>query len=290
MTEIPQSIELTFRANLEAEESLEGFMLVSATIEGIEETSDGLIHYYLPIAEWNDAFKLQLAQFLSVSDSAELLEATPLEVKDWNAAWEASIEPLRVTDELVISPSWKLEVAQKLGAKYLIEIDPKMSFGTGHHETTRLCLKAIETIDVSGKSVLDIGTGSGILAIYTLLRGANHATGIDTDSWSIENVEENRLLNKIPSDVFLVKQGTLAEVGLATEKFDIILANIHRNILIEIATEISLRSKKHTMLVLSGLLTYDAEEVTKRYETAGFELLDQLRENEWIALVMRYSG
>jgi ribosomal protein L11 methyltransferase len=287
----PESIRLTFRADLDSEEALQGFMMMQTTVEGIEESSDGLLHYCIPLIEWTEPFKSDLDEFLNrlPARAAAFLRAEPLEIKDWNAAWEASIEPLRASDELVITPSWKFEKAKSLGAKYLMVIDPKMSFGTGHHETTRLCLLAIESLDVASKIVLDVGTGSGVLAMYALMRGASHAIGIDTDQWSIENVEENRGRNGLTDTQFEVKRGTLQTAVDPSRKFDIILANIHRNILLEIANNLAEHSHPSTHLVLSGLLTYDATEVKERYHAAGFESIAELRENEWVALIMKYA-
>ena len=287
----PESIRLTFRADLDSEDALQGFMMMQTTVEGIEESSDGLLHYCIPLVEWTESFKSDLDEFLNrlPARSAAFLRAEPLEIKDWNALWEASIEPLQASPELVITPSWKLEEAKAIGAKYLMVIDPKMSFGTGHHETTRLCLRAIESLDVARKAMLDVGTGSGVLAMYALMRGASHAIGIDTDQWSVENVEENRGRNGLTEAQFEVKRGTLQTAIDTSMKFDIILANIHRNILLEIADSLADHSHSGTYLVLSGLLTYDAAEVLERYHIAGFESVDELRENEWVALVMKYS-
>ena len=217
------------------------------------------------------------------------LESEEIEEKDWNAAWEAEIEPVKISDELVISPSWKLDEAKKLGAKYLIIIDPKMSFGTGHHETTRLCLKAIEKIDCNKRSVLDIGTGTGALAMYALLRGAEYAVGIDTDEWSFKNVVENRERNSFTEKQFDVRHGDLTATVKNDEPFDIILANIHRNILLTIADEIKSHHKVGGALILSGILEYDAEEVLEAYTKAGYKLTKQMQENEWVALHLELS-
>jgi ribosomal protein L11 methyltransferase len=228
----------------------------------------------------------ELEEFVATLPEKEIrfLESEEIEEKDWNAAWEAEIEPVKISDELVIAPSWKLDDAKKLNLKHLIIIDPKMSFGTGHHETTRLCLKAIEDLDCSWKSVLDIGTGTGALAMYALLRGAEYAVGIDTDEWSFKNVVENRERNSFSEKQFDVRHGDLAATVKANEHFDIILANIHRNILLTIVIEIKTRHKPGGRLILSGILEYDAEEVLRAYTKAGYILIEQMHENGWIAL------
>jgi ribosomal protein L11 methyltransferase len=291
VTKAPRTLALTFRVPLEVQDSLQGFMLTQTTLEGLEETSNGEIRYFIPVGEWDDTLRDELAEFLqSLPAEVELRSVEPIEEKDWNAEWEAGIEPVEVTDDLVISPSWKEEEAEAIGSKYVIIIDPKMSFGTGHHETTRLCLRAIEKIPVPKMSVLDVGTGSGVLAIYALMRGAAKAVGVDTDDWAVENVEENRDLNGIAANRFTVYCGTLETTVDEAETFDLILANIHRNILVESKLRIASHAKPGSMLVLSGLLVYDAAEVTEQYRAAGYQLIEELRETEWSALLMKYDG
>ncbi len=286
----PRTLALTFRVPLDVQDSLQGFMLTQTTLEGLEEMQDGDVRYFIPIGEWNADLQDDLAEFLStLSSEVELRSVEPIEEKNWNAEWEAGIEPIQVTDDLIISPSWKEEEAQALDPKYLIVIDPKMSFGTGHHETTRLCLRLIEKIKLTKMSVLDVGTGSGVLAIYTLMRGAQKAVGIDTDDWAVENVEENRDLNGIAANRFTVYCGTLTTTIDEAEQFDLILANIHRNILIESKEQIASHALPNSMLILSGLLVYDVAEVVEQYKNAGYQLIEELREHEWSALLMKYA-
>jgi len=283
---LSEYISLTFEVSLEYEEVLKGYFLMNHDVQGFEETSTGLLTVYLLHDDWNEEKLSALKEFLATLPAKEvqLGESEEIEEKDWNAAWEAEIEPVKVSDELVITPSWKLEDAKKFNAKYQIIIDPKMSFGTGHHETTRLCLQTIEHLDCKNKTVLDIGTGTGALAMYALLRGAKYAVGIDTDHWSYENVIENRERNFFSETQFDVHLGDLAATVKADEYFDIILANIHRNILLVIISEIKVHHKSGGSLILSGILEYDAVEVLEAYQNAGYALIEQMQENEWIAL------
>src|SRR5260221_561459 len=147
-------LSLTFSVPLDSEEILKGFFLMNHNVQGFEETSGGLLTIY--VAEWGTEDESALQEFLSSQKGIQLLESESIEDKDWNAAWEATIEPIKITDELVITPSWKIDEAQKIKSKYLLIIDPKMSFGTGHHETTRLCLQLAESIDCKEKNILDI--------------------------------------------------------------------------------------------------------------------------------------
>ncbi len=285
----PLHVVLTFRASVDHEEDLSGFLLMNTTVEGVEETGDGFMKYFIPHTEWGDSLQADLHTFIATlpKGEVEFLGVEDLEERDWNAEWESSIEPQQVTDSLVITPTWKLDDAKAMSYEHLILVDPKMSFGTGHHETTRLCLRAAEKLDLAGKSMLDVGTGSGVLAIYALMRGASHGIGIDTDHWSFENATENRALNGFSAEQLDLRLGDLATTVTATERFDIIFANIHRNILMEIAPEILAHANRPCSIVLSGLLIYDAEEVTARYESLGMKCVERLQENEWIALILQ---
>jgi len=282
-----EHVALRFRASQDSEEILKGFLLTHTTIEGIEERADTSIVVYILASNWNSEIKNAIQSFVEATSDIEFEGEETILDRDWNAEWEQTIEPQWATPELLIAPSWKLDEARATAPKHLITIDPKMSFGTGHHETTRLCLKALETIDLSGKTILDIGTGSGVLAIYALQRGAIGAVGIDTDVWSIENAVENRGLNQIGEQQLEIRSGTLDQAIRNAERFDIILANIHRNVLIEIAPTIKSHLSPSGWVILSGLLIYDAEEVKEAFESAGLILHQQLVENEWTCLICK---
>jgi ribosomal protein L11 methyltransferase len=278
-----QYLSLTFGVSLDQEEILTGYFLMNYDVQGFEETSDGLliVHIFSDLSLIENDTALQ--QLLS-SEKIRLLKIEEIENKDWNAAWEAAMEPVRISNELVITPSWKLEEAKKIHSRYQLIIDPKMSFGTGHHETTRLCLGCIERLDCKNKMVLDIGTGTGALAMYAILRGARHAVGIDTDQWSFANAAENRNQNSFTENEFEIRLGDIERTVQPDEIFDIIFANIHRNILLAIKKEIPKHHKKNGILILSGLLEYDAQEIISAYESSGYALAERVQENEWIAL------
>jgi ribosomal protein L11 methyltransferase len=280
-------IALEFSADLQHVDALQGFFLMNSELGGVQENDDGTVTFFIPVSEWNPRLEDSLTEFCSQNEGIEFLGSEKIEDRDWNAEWEASIGVQWITGELVITPSWRIDEAKALSPKYLIVIDPKMSFGTGHHETTRLCLRAIETIEMDGKTLLDIGTGTGILAIYSLQRGAMNAIGVDTDSWSIENSIANRSLNNIPESRLEIRKGTIEIAIDSEEKFDVILANIHRNVLIEMASQIRSHLIINGMLILAGILIYDSEEVRAAYEALGFNLIRETQENEWACLTLQ---
>jgi ribosomal protein L11 methyltransferase len=275
---------LHFKAPVAVLDELQGYLLTHFNVEGLEEPNDGSTICYVTDHEWDEDAIESLRGFLATRESIELIGSEVIEERDWNAEWESSIEPLKITDNLTITPSWKLEDAARFETPYTIVIDPKMSFGTGHHETTRLCLRAIDSLPVEDLRVLDVGTGSGVLAIYALLRGARHAIGIDTDEWSIDNAQENRTLNRLNEDQLEIRAGTLDETITASERFEIILANIHRNVLMALAERLKSHLAPGGTLVLSGLLIYDADDIRREYESRGFRFVLQDQENEWVSL------
>jgi ribosomal protein L11 methyltransferase len=165
--------------------------------------------------------------------------------------------------------------------QYDIEITPKMSFGTGHHATTQLMLQYMCETDFEKKTVFDFGSGTGVLAIFASMKGAESVVAIDNDAWSvlnaIENCERNNCTNiRVSADEIDVISGT----------FDIILANINLNILIQYKGQIKHLLKPNGKLFLSGLLTSDKTNILSHYQEMGFELLSAKQQKEWIALEM----
>jgi ribosomal protein L11 methyltransferase len=202
------------------------------------------------------------------------------EYKNWNEEWEKGLNIIEVSERIVIKPSFKNYENEP--GKIIITIDPKMSFGTGEHQTTKLMLQLMEKYLVRGMKVLDVGTGTGILSIAAIKLGADYATAIDNDEWILENIEENCRLNNI-SDKIDIK---ISEIESVQEKeFDLILANIQKNVLLNIAGEIIKRLKKNGLVILSGLLVEDEKDILRKYNELN--LIDQKPMGEWLVLVLR---
>ncbi len=203
-----------------------------------------------------------------------------LENKNWNEEWEKSREVIVVSETLVIKPSFK-EYSAKPN-QIVITIDPKMSFGTGEHESTKLSLLFLEKYVKKGMKILDVGTGTAVLAIASIKLGASSVLAIDNDEWCYENSIENCEVNEVREKVDV----RLCEIKDVAEKdFDLIVANIQRDILLDIKTEIQKRIKKNGIVILSGLLVQDKEEILHEYEKLHFALLDSQISGEWISLV-----
>jgi ribosomal protein L11 methyltransferase len=279
-------ISLVFDVSLDNEEALQGYFLMNFEPQGFEESPTGEMVIHINKNEWTPYAESSLKEFITsfAEGSITLDEIRTYKNTDWNAQWEAGIEPLQISESLVIAPSWRLEEAKALNPKHLIVIDPKMSFGTGHHETTRLCLKMLEGIDCKGKNILDLGSGTGILAMYAIMQGGSHATAIDIDEWAYNNAKENIERNGYSQDVIEIRLGDLTSATKPDDTFDILIANIHRNVLLVIENEIASHQKSGATLLLSGILEWDKDEISFAYEKAGYTLKRAMQENEWVAL------
>lgn len=205
-----------------------------------------------------------------------------IENKNWNEEWEKKVRVIEVTDRIVIKPSFK-EYTPKEG-QIIIHIDPKMSFGTGEHQTTRLVLQLLDKYAGKGDFVLDVGCGTGVLAIGAVLLGAGKAIGIDNDEWCLLNGNENVVLNKLEDRVKII----LCETKDVEEKeFDLILANINKHILLDIRNDLFDKMKASGTLILSGLLTTDKEDIVNSYTSTGLKLVENKSLDDWLALVFR---
>jgi ribosomal protein L11 methyltransferase len=210
------------------------------------------------------------------------IEENIYENKNWNEEWEQSINVIHVNDKIVIKPTFRNYNPKP--EQIVLVIDPKMSFGTGEHQTTKLVLMLLEKYTTSGARTLDVGSGSGILAIASIKLGARQAIAIDIDEWCYDNAIENSKLNNV-NDSIEVRQGEITDIK--ESDFDLILANIQKNILLEIAPEIYSRLKLGGIVILSGLLDYDEADIKTDFSALGLSFLETKTLDSWIALVFQ---
>ena len=200
---------------------------------------------------------------------------------NWNEEWEKNFNPVFVDDLVCIRAHFHPKVNT---IKHDIIITPKMSFGTGHHDTTWLVSKTMFELDFKNKSVLDMGCGTGILAILAKQLGATTILGIDIDEWSIENSIENAAINDASDIVFKKRDASLLPVK---PTFDIVFANINKNILKKDLATYYQSLKKDGYVLLSGFFTADVEELTNLAKTIGFSCVDQYSKNEWAVIKLK---
>lgn len=200
---------------------------------------------------------------------------------NWNEEWEKNFNPVYV-DDLVCIRAHFHPAAQHI--KHNIVITPKMSFGTGHHDTTWLVSKTMFSVPFTNTHVLDMGCGTGILAILAKQLGATKLLGIDIDDWSIENSIENAAINNATDIEF--KKGDASLLPKA-ETFDIILANINKNVLKKDMASYFNCLKKEGYLLLSGFFTTDVEELKQLAQSIGFTFIESYNRNEWAVIKLK---
>jgi ribosomal protein L11 methyltransferase len=202
--------------------------------------------------------------------------------KNWNEEWEKSREVVRVSDKIIIKPTFKEYEASE--NEIVLTLDPKMSFGTGDHQTTKICLMFIEKYLKPGIKVLDAGSGTAILGIAAAKLGAKNVIAFDIDEWCFENGIENTKLNDVSDKVEIRKS---EQKDIPEKDFDMIIANIQKNILIDLAQGFKTRIKQNGILILSGLLEMDRETIVSKYSEAGFKEIDFIQMDDWIGIVFK---
>ncbi|RYG05685.1 MAG: 50S ribosomal protein L11 methyltransferase [Chitinophagaceae bacterium] len=201
--------------------------------------------------------------------------------RNWNAEWEKDFVPVTVNQFCAVRAGFHPPVPD---VKHDIIVTPRMSFGTGHHATTWLVLSGMEPIDFQGKTVLDYGTGTGVLAILAEKLGATRTLAIDNDKWSIENAADNFSENEC-TGIELVESSEIE----TTEQFDVILANINRNVLLARMQELAQHLKKDGVLLMSGLLAGDQEIISEKANSCKLTVKSAREREGWIVLEVIHS-
>ena len=230
----------------------------------------------------------RLEAFIPVGSKNITLSNT--EDKDWMNNWKEFFHSFTI-DDILIKPTWE-ELDQADQDKILIEIDPGISFGTGKHETTQLCIHQLRKYMKDGDEVLDVGCGSGILSIVSLKLGAGHLTGTDIDEDCITSTYENFEVNHLSREQGDFYVGNLIDdTGLqekvGTEKYDVVVANILADVIIPMAPVIPARLKKDGVFITSGIIDFKENEVREAIEKAGMTVLEVTHQGEWVSITAR---
>lgn len=249
-------------------------------VDGFDQNDQGF-YAYIPARLFSETIKINMIHSVSNSDYAcDLVSEELIQPKNWNEEWEKSIQS-QIIPPFFICPTW-VEDEQPANTIRLT-IDPKMAFGTGNHETTRIILGLLPKYVQSGKSVLDVGTGTGILAIAALKLGASHAFGFDVDEWSFTNALENAAFNQVLSQI-TIRQGSFETVPIG-EHYQLVLANVNRNILLDMSAEIVRSAETKGTIILSGLLNSEEEYILGNDDFKSLRHLETISDGDWIAMV-----
>jgi ribosomal protein L11 methyltransferase len=242
--------------------------------ESFVENEDG-VEAFIQQTEWNEHI-LEDIYVLNSNEFQISYEKKVIEQTNWNIEWEKNFNPIQV-DGLV---SIRAPFHENPNLKYDIVIEPKMSFGTGHHETTHMMVQHLLELDVTGKKVLDMGCGTGILAIFAEMKGAQPIDAIDIDNWcyqnSLENVERNNCKH------IAVYEGDASL--LKNKKYDVIIANINRNILLNDMSVYTNCMNEKGVILLSGFYKEDIPIIDAEVSKYGLKLENQIERNNWVAL------
>lgn len=252
-------------------------MLPEFGFQGMEEFENSVTAYAT-----ETACDLELVHnYLKSSNLNYLLSEIP--EQNWNAQWESNFDPVIIPGKIHVRAHFHPRLD---GFEHEITITPKMSFGTGHHATTSMMMKAMMDLNFLGKSVLDFGTGTGILAILAAQKGSDKVMAIDNDEWSINNTIENVQMNQV-SDIIEIR---LADSLDNIPQSDIILANINKHVLLAHVNDLCTVLNPNGQLILSGLLNADYEDIVAIYEPFFGKPGHVLSENGWICIVFGHNN
>ena len=251
---------------------------------------------YIPEEEMLSMIENILRDMSAYTEIGEgTIEISSTEDIDWINNWKKYAKPFRASERLAVCPTWIEKVPKELSGPGLkvIYIDPGVAFGTGSHETTKLCIQALDSRIKGGERVLDIGTGSGILSIASLLLGAAHAEAIDIDELAVKAAKENFRVNEIPGDMYELSAGNvLADESLRERLaggYDIVVANILPDVIVPLTEFVPSFIKKGGIYITSGILAEREQEVTEALKAAGFSDINVTPMGEWVGIVSYYK-
>lgn len=249
--------------------------LIEIGFDSFTEEYDGILGYIQK--ELFDESKLKALELLNNPEIEITYSSVEMPNINWNEEWEKNFSPINVEDQVSI----RAEFHEASTLPYDLIIQPKMSFGTGHHATTYLMIQQMLAMDLTDKTILDMGCGTSVLAIFAKIRGAADTLAIDIDEWSVENSKENAVRNNVD---FKVELGTADNLG--KESFDVILANINRNILISDIPVYVKNLNEGGQLLLSGLCFFDEDDILEVCCAENLKLVKKIQREEWVSLLL----
>lgn len=230
-----------------------------------------------------------LATRIDIGEGKITIEDT--EDKDWLNNWKAFFKPFRVADDIIIKPTWE-NLDEVNEDDIVVEIDPGIAFGTGSHETTRLCISALRKYINKDTKILDVGCGSGILSIISLKLGASYVVGTDIDKDAITATYENMEVNHIDSSMMDVYTGNIIEdLDLQNKvnigQYEIVVANILADVIISLSGVLARKMRKDSLFISSGIIDMKKDEVEEALLSNGFEILEVIQMGDWFSFVAK---
>ncbi len=251
-----------------------------------KDRTKGIVHIYISPEE-NPAEAVSfLSERLTAEGIAHELDEAVCKNADWENNWKKYFKPMPVGNRLLIRPIWEQEF--DAGNRAVLHLEPGLAFGSGTHDTTRLCLESIENYAESGKTMLDIGCGSGILSVAGLLLGADSAVGVDIEALAVKTAKENGATNGFGEPQFTVLQGSMTDK--VNGKFDIIAANIVADIIVMLCDNIKEYMNPGAVFITSGIIVPREEDVVAAFAKNGLEIIARHESGGWLCFETKVKG
>jgi len=279
MDYIEITCNLSSNSNIADNSEIAIALLADLGYESFEE-SENSVKAYIPDINFDaTALEKLTEEYIELFNSFDIRR---VKQENWNHLWESNFQMTEIAGRVVVFAPFHTDVPER---DYRICIMPQMSFGTGHHETTSLMIEMMLHINMSGKRVLDMGCGTGILAIFAAMKEARTVTAIDIDEWAYRNAKENCERNNISKIEILQGDSSL----LTDHSFEMILANINRNILLADISTYAKCLPKNGLLQVSGFYTTNLQDITEEANKNGLELMKHLEKKNWVAALYQKS-
>ena len=278
------SMTVPYGIYIEDYSDMEDAVLEIAHIDLIDEEllerdrSKGIVHVYISPEENPNESVSFIKERLNAENIAYEIDTVLCKNADWENNWKKYFKPMPVGEKLLIQPIWKDKVES--GDRVVLNLEPGLAFGSGSHETTRLCLAAIEKYITPGCKMLDIGCGSGILSIASLLLGAGEATGVDIDKLAVKTAMENAVRNGFDESKYTLYHGNLTDK--VSGKFDVIAANIVADAIIMLSKGVDEFMTENSVYIVSGIIDVRENEVVAALDNYGFRIIARHEEAGWL--------
>lgn len=248
-----------------------------------KDRTKGLIHIYISPEESPAEAVAFLSERLNSENIPHTVDTSKCKNEDWENNWKDYFKPIKIGEKLLIQPDW-LETENDDG-RAVLRIEPGLAFGSGTHETTRLCLETLEKYIGNGVEVLDLGCGSGILSVASLLLGAKRAVGVDIDKLAVKTANENAGRNGIDPSKYTFINGNLTDK--VSGKFDVIVANIVADVIILFTKQVASYLEDGGVFITSGIVDVREDDVLRSFEENGFEVVERHELHNWLCFEVR---